>query len=124
MTRHFGKAPDKTWSNLFTYQTLLVKARALFSEGVDKSTVEAIRLLEDLLTDKRLPRYLDSTPLNLLLAEITGARGDSQAAYDVLLRPMAEQPNDELYKSLLQYGAKLNKTTAQVEVGAVLQQGL
>ena len=117
MTRHFGKAPDKTWSNLFTYQTLLVKARALFSEGVDKSTVEAIRLLEDLLTDKRLPRYLDSTPLNLLLAEITGARGDSQAAYDVLLRPMAEQPNEDLHKALLQYGVKLNKTTAQVEAG-------
>jgi tetratricopeptide (TPR) repeat protein len=116
MVHHFAKANDKTWANLWKYQTFLVHARAWLNEGTQKSALEAARLLEDTVGDKLLPRYLDSTPLYLLQAEAADA-GRQQSAYDVLLKPMADQPNDDLHTALLQYGAKLNKTSAQVEAG-------
>jgi thiol-disulfide isomerase/thioredoxin len=115
MTHHASREDATTWGKILTYQKRLVLARTSLDEGTEKSTLVAIRLLEDLLADKLLPRYLDSTPAYLLMAEATAARGGPQPAYDALLKPMAELPGDDLYQAILQYGAMLNKTPTEVE---------
>lgn len=99
---------DKTWKSYLEYQKTVMQARALINQ---KQFSEAIELLGKITP----PRFIEVNDSYLLKAEATSGIGDRQKAYDELTQQIAKAPTDALRAALLQYGAQLNKSSAQVE---------
>ena len=99
---------NKTWQTLLDYQKNIIQARALMAE---KKFAEAVTLLGA----TQLPRYIDTDDLFLLKAAAIEGAGQTQQAYDELLKQVAKEPAAALRTELNKLGSKLSKAPAQVE---------
>ncbi len=87
----------------------ITKARELLANN---KSAEALELVKDIKT----PRYSSASDMiNLLKSEVYFAAGNKEGAYDSLVKIYAVSPSDELDKAINSYGAKINKTAAQVK---------
>jgi len=99
---------NKTWQTLLDYQKNIIQARALMAE---KKFAEAVTLLGA----TQLPRYIDTDDLFLLKAAAIEGTGQTQQAYDELLKQVAKEPAAALRTELNKLGSKLSKAPGQVE---------
>jgi thiol-disulfide isomerase/thioredoxin len=113
------KSPQdkKSWETMSTYAQNLIEARTMI--GLGKQPAEAVKLLET----TPMPRYIDLNPMHVLKAEAMDAAGNTQQAYDALVKLMGDKPTDALQAAMRTYGAKLGKNPAQVtaEVRGLLE---
>ena len=108
MAKLFPTGPDaKTWQSFAAYARDMVQAGRLLK---DEKAADALALLEKTAS----PRFLDLTPLHLAKAGAAGAFGDTQKAYDGLLRVMGGTPTDAVRDALLDYGARVGRDRDQV----------
>lgn len=96
----------KTWQERVNYLQNILKAQTLINE---KKYAEATVLLEKTAP----PRYLTVDVLYLLKAEALDGVGQTDKAYQGLLKLVSSEPTDALQAALIKYGAKLDKTAQQ-----------
>lgn len=97
------------WAERAAFAGDFMAARSALAAG---QPAGAAALLARLPVDRRSS---NARMITLLRAEITAANGDVPAAYDTLLKRHAATPEDETRAALAGYGAKLGKTSAQIE---------
>jgi tetratricopeptide (TPR) repeat protein len=111
MTELFPAGADnKTWQGIVTYQQNLINARASMDE---KKFSDALALLEKTTPPRILG--LGASPLALMKAEAEDGMGETAKAYERIADEVASQPDDALQAILLKYGAKLKKSSRQVD---------
>jgi thiol-disulfide isomerase/thioredoxin len=99
----------KQWPALITQAQAITSAKALLGQNKGE---EALTLLNGL----KLPRYTTfKTDLAILKAKANEIAGRTQLAYDSLIVVFATTPKVELKKVIGYYGAKLSKSTSQVD---------
>jgi hypothetical protein len=108
----------KFWRQAVSYAQDMVLVRRLMAQGKFK---EASLLLNQttvprptLLNQITVEGWVDLTAHDLLRSEVADRAGDTEAAFDVLATALVPAPNERLYPAFRTYGAKLNKTPAQV----------
>jgi len=98
----------KNWTDFASYARAVVDARAAIDGGHGDAAIA--------LVDKApRPKYIDTTPLDVLKASAEDASGRTQAAYDALLVVAAKSPTDPVNAAIATYGAKLGKKPAAVD---------
>jgi thiol-disulfide isomerase/thioredoxin len=97
----------KTWQERANYQQNLLRARAFISE---KKYAEAAALLEK----TNPPRFINVEALHLAKAEALDGAGQTDKAYEGILKLVTSDPTDALRGALAKYGDKLGKTAGQV----------
>jgi thiol-disulfide isomerase/thioredoxin/Tfp pilus assembly protein PilF len=103
-----GGSDFKNWQTVLKFQESMQQGRALLA---DNMAADASALLKDLKT----PRFFDAAPLQLLTADAAASAGNVRPAYDGLLTVMTTSPADNTRAALFRYGARLGKSTAQVD---------
>lgn len=113
------KPPEPFWQTIAEYQKSLIDARALLAQ---KKYPDAQALLEKhalKATSTFDPSGINQDPYELAMAEaLAGSNSGSsgaQKAYDRIKTDLLPQPDASLENALLAYGAKLNKTPAQID---------
>jgi thiol-disulfide isomerase/thioredoxin len=97
----------KTWQDFASYARAVVDARGLIEKS---QAADAIALIDK--TPR--PRYINTTPLDLLKAQAQAAANNA-AAYDGLLAVAAKTPTDDVNNAMAAYGAKLGKNTTAID---------
>jgi len=98
----------KSWDDRERLAQAVLTVKTLTEE---KRTKEA----EDVATAIVIPRYSSATEfITLLKAEANDVAGNTEGAYESLLKYFSSQPTDDTYSVLLAYGMKLGKTKANV----------
>ncbi len=93
----------KTWQDFAAYAHAIVDAHGLIDTGHGADATVRIDAAPR-------PKYIDTTPLDLLKAAAQDAAGNTSSAYDGLLAIAAKSPTDEVNAAVSKYGAKLKKT--------------
>jgi tetratricopeptide (TPR) repeat protein len=97
----------KSWQERASYQQNLLQARAFIAE---KKYTEAAALLEK----TALPRSMNADALHLAKAEALDGAGQTDKAYEGLLKLVSTEPTDALHAAFTKYGTKLNKSADQI----------
>ena len=97
----------KAWHERAAYQQNLLQARAFIGE---KKYDEACALLEKTV----LPRNTDADALHLVTAEALDGAGQTDKAYEGILKLVSTEPTDALQAALRKYGTKLDKSHRQI----------
>lgn len=95
------------WAKNHDYQTNIVEAERLNTEGDFKAAVE---LLESL----KAPRMISEDPYNLAMATALAGSDSATAAYSFLANASAAKPTDATNAALASYAAKLSVPPGQV----------
>lgn len=98
----------KTWAEFAAYAQAVVSAQASIDAG---RGAEAIALMGK----APRPRYVDTTPLDLLKASAQDVSGATAAAYDGLLVVASKTPTDAVNAAIATYGKKLGKRAAAID---------
>lgn len=97
------------WPDKAALAVNIAKVQELVKE---KKYKDAYQLLDKLKT----PRYSRlGSEVALLRSGVLDASGDTKAAYDSLVSLEAKTPNDEVMKTLLEYGSKLGKDAKETD---------
>ncbi len=97
----------KTWQDMAAYIKAIIEATSLVDKG---QAGDAVALVD---TAPR-PRYIDTTPLDLVKARARHAAGDTAAAYNALLDVATRTPSDALNDAMAGYARALGKAAAAV----------
>ena len=97
----------KSWQERATFQKNMFQARAFINE---KKHAEAVALLEK----TSAPRSTNIEALHLTKAEALDGAGQTDKAYEGLLKLVTSEPTDAFLSALTKYGAMRNKTVEQV----------
>jgi thiol-disulfide isomerase/thioredoxin len=103
-----GPSDKKNWSDFASYAHAVVDARTAIAQG---HGADAVTLIEN----APRPRYIDTTPLDVLKADAQAATGKTAAAYDALLTVAVKSPTDGLNAAIAKHGATLGKTAAAID---------
>jgi thiol-disulfide isomerase/thioredoxin len=99
----------KSWEEREALAQSVIKVKALLSENKTKEAEEAAAAII-------IPRYSGTTEfIKLLQAEVLFAGGNTEGAFDHLLKYFAAEPTDIIYSRLLSYGENLDKNEAAVK---------
>ena len=98
----------KTWGDFAAYARAIVAAKASLDAG---KGADAIALIDK----APRPRYINTTPLDLLKASAQDASGSTAVAYDSLLVVASKTPTDDVNTAIATYGKKLGKSTAAID---------
>jgi tetratricopeptide (TPR) repeat protein len=115
MPKQSGKQQG-IWATLAQYEKNLVDARDLMNRK--KYSDALARLDKNPLKPKGEfdpLNNIDQTPYELEKAEAVAGTGKVQAAYESLNKALVAEPDPALESALLNYGAKLRKSPAQVK---------
>jgi thiol-disulfide isomerase/thioredoxin len=102
------ESDKKAWTEFAAYAQAVVSAQATIDAG---KGAEAVALIGK----APRPRYIDTTPLDLLKASAQDASGATAAAYDGLLVIATKTPTDAVNAAIATYGKKLGKRTAAID---------
>ncbi len=98
----------KNWQDFAAYARAVVDARGAIDAGRGADAIAIV--------DKApRPKYIDTTPLDVLKAAAADAAGRTAAAYEDLLAVAARSPTDAVNAAMARYGAKLGKTPAAID---------
>jgi thiol-disulfide isomerase/thioredoxin len=98
----------KNWTDFASYARAIVDARAAIAAGRGDDAFALI--------DKApRPKYIDTTPLDVLKAGAQDVSGHTAAAYDGVLAAAAKSPTDPVNAAVAKYGAKLGKSAAAID---------
>ncbi len=98
----------KNWTDFASYARAVVDAHAAIDAGHGDDAIALI--------DKApRPKYIDTTPLDVLKASAQDAAGHTATAYDALLVVAAKSPTDPVNAAIAKYGAKLGKNAAAMD---------
>lgn len=113
-----AKPPEPFWQTLADYEQNLINANALLAQ---KKYADAQALLEK--SDLKKANFnfspINRDPYELAMAAALAGSGSgssgTQKAYDRIKADLLPQPDASLENALLAYGAKLGKTSAQID---------
>jgi tetratricopeptide (TPR) repeat protein len=104
----FDEGNDKrNWQERLVYEEKKSEARGLVDQ---KKYTEAIALIDTI----KVPARMRLTPYNLLKAETLSGTGQTNEAYNYLLKQVPGEPSNLLMSALSKYASALNKTPAQI----------
>ncbi len=111
-----AKPPKPLWESVSAYQRSLVDSQSLIAQ---KKYSDALALLDknDLTASKGNDPLsgIEQIPYDLAKAQALAGNGDNQKAYDSIKTALLPRPDASLKAALVAYGAKLSKTSAQVD---------
>ena len=110
MTKQFPNEKDTTWKDYTAYADTMADAEQKLASG---HAAEAVALLATVNLDK-MGRVFDKTRFLLLQSRALAAEDKLPDAYSILFTAVASWPTDKTQSALLEYGAKLGKSEAQV----------
>jgi thiol-disulfide isomerase/thioredoxin/Flp pilus assembly protein TadD len=97
----------KAWEERATFQKNIFQVRGFIKE---KKYTEAFALLER----TSVPRFTNAEAWHLAKAEALDGVGQTDKAYEGLLKLVTSDPTDAILSALTKYGAKLGETAGQV----------
>ncbi len=103
------KDEDEDWTAYSLYADTMAKANL---EVKEKNLPAALVTLQGM---KSPNQYFDMTRKELLTALALDENGKTSAAFDALLVHYAKHPTAEIHVPLVEYGAKLGKSSDQIE---------
>lgn len=103
---------DPDWKLAVEYQQNFLNASGLIAEG---KYSEALALLQKTYSSYLVTNRIDHTQANLAAASALAGSGKVQEAFDALAADWIKSPNPELKGGLDKYGAKLEKSSAQID---------
>jgi len=103
-----AKPEESDWGLYANYEQQMISAEKLLATGKAGAAAE-------LLAHVRLPEYADHTRLDTLRARATDGSGETDKAYEYLLKIFASNPTDELQAAITSYAQKLGKTQKQTD---------
>ncbi|HUL73876.1 MAG TPA: redoxin family protein [Vicinamibacterales bacterium] len=98
----------KTWTDFASYARAVVDARGLIAQS---RPADAVALIDK----APRPKYIDTTPLDLLKAQAQAGAGNTAAAYDGLVAVATKTPTDDVNAAITAYGAALGKPAAAID---------
>jgi thiol-disulfide isomerase/thioredoxin len=114
-----GADDQKAWASNVVFAQNLAMARALLGEHKDAAASAVLEATQ-------ISRYSGNAEMFALLrAQAADAAGKTKMAFDTLVARFAKTPSDSVHAAILRYGAKLQKSPAQVDsaVWAVRDKG-
>jgi len=112
LAKEMETARGEDWGLFARYEEQMISAEHLLASGNAKAATQ-------LLAKVGLPTYADNTRLILLRARAADANGETQSAYEDLLKTFASDPTDELQAAIMTYAQKLGKTRKQTDAAVL-----